>query len=508
MHDKIKSLQEIQAILEKDREEGLQVVQCHGVFDLLHPGHIRHFKQAKNQGDKLVVTVTPDRFVNKGPGRPAFNEELRLETIAALACVDYVVLNETPDAVTPIRQIKPNIYVKGMEYSDHAADVTGKIAEEVHAVEETGGRVCYTDDLVFSSSTLLNRYFSSEPPEVTEFLRHVKQLYTAEDLLKKIEDLSDLKVLVVGDAIIDEYQYVQPLGQSGKGLHMAARCLDKEVFLGGSLIIANHLAQFADNVTLLTSIGEQCPHRHFIQEMLDPNVTSEFLYVKEASTLTKRRYVLKDGKTLSKLFETYSTNDQLLSDTQTERVVNYLQSYAKDYDLVLACDFGNGFSNPAIVTALSQVPTFLAVNTQINSGNRGFHVVTHYKRADFISLNEPELRLAAHDRYTPLEGLMLEIAQKLQASSISVTRGVNGALCWSQGEAFQKVPALTTNAVDRVGAGDSYLSLASLCLAKGYPTLLASFIGSIAAAMDVQIIGNKEAVHKAPLCKYLTRLLK
>ena len=135
VHQKIKSLQEIEAILKEHRRQGLKIVQCHGVFDLLHPGHIRHFKVAKEQGDKLVVTLTSDRFVNKGPGRPVFNEDLRIESLAALEDVDYVVLNDSPDATLIIQKVKPAVYVKGAEYQLHKEDVTGKISEEVKAVE-------------------------------------------------------------------------------------------------------------------------------------------------------------------------------------------------------------------------------------------------------------------------------------------------------------------------------------------------------------------------------------
>lgn len=508
MQKKIKTLQEIQEVLEKERREGRRIVQCHGVFDLLHPGHIRHLNEAREQGDRLVVTLTPDRFVNKGPGRPAFNENLRSETLAALACVDYVVLNETPDAVHCIKKIKPSVYVKGVEYKDHANDVTGKISDESQAVEEAGGQVHYTDDIVFSSSSLLNKYFDPVSPEISEFITQLKKSFNESEIIQAIHSLTDLNVLVIGDAIIDEYQYVAPLGQSGKGLHMTARLLDKETFLGGSLIVANHVAQFAGSVTLLTSIGKNCSYLPFINQEIDPKVQAQFIELEDASTLVKKRYVLKDGKNLSKLFETYSTNDSLLNEPQTQSVNHFLQERAKEYDLVIACDFGNGFTNPQIVQAISCVPTFLAVNTQTNSGNRGFNVVTHYKRADFISLNEPELRLAAHDRNSSVASIVEKIAKQLSCKTISVTRGVGGVLSFENGTLPLKVPALTTNIVDRIGAGDSYLAIASLCLAKGCPLLLAGFLGSTAAALDIQIVGNKEPVKKAPLCKFVTRLLK
>lgn len=503
---KIIPLQDIGSVLDHDRNKGMKIVQCHGVFDLLHLGHIRHFHEAKSQGDKLVVTVTPDRFVNKGPDRPVFPEHLRLEALAALADIDYVVLNDRPDAILAILKIKPSLYVKGKEYADHAADITGKIAEEARTVESVGGRVYYTDDIVFSSSSLLNKYFDSMPKDVVEFLDELKKNYSSGQILEEIESLSNLKVLVIGDAIIDEYQYAEPMGQSGKGLHMVARCLDKDVFLGGSLIIANHLAQFAKQVMLVTALGRNCPYKSFILNQLNPKVTPHFIW--DNATLVKKRYVFKDGKTMTKLFETYSGPEEHLALNQTEEIVEFLNQHASHYDMVLACDFGNGFTNQPIINAICDVPTFLALNAQTNSGNRGLHVATNYRRADYISLNENELRLSMHDKTSSLEGLAVDICLALNASHLSITRGVNGVLCYSANGNFIRVPAFATNTIDRIGAGDSYLSLSSLCMAKGLSPVLSGFLGSLAAAICVQMVGNEKPILKEKLYKLLIRILK
>lgn len=475
---------------------------------MLHPGHIRHFKEAKAQGDLLVVSVTPDRFVNKGPGRPAFTETLRLESLAELGDIDYVVLNDMPDAISAIQKIRPSIYVKGSEYQDHAKDVTGKIAEEVLAVESLDGKIYYTDDIVFSSSSLINQYINPLSPQATEFIKNLKTHHSSEEILSQIEALSQLKVLVIGDAIIDEYQFVDPLGQSGKGLHMTARCLEKEVFLGGSLIMANHIAQFAGEVTLVTALGKECPYRGFVLQNLNSKIKLEEVLLEDASTLVKKRYVLKDGNTITKLFETYSSPECPLSLQQVEKITRLLADTGSRYDLVLACDFGNGFTNPQITDAISEVSSFLALNTQTNSGNRGFNLVTNYKRADYISLNEPEVRLAAHDRFSALEGIAADIGQLMGNAALSVTRGVRGVVCYDIHGAVTEIPALTTTSVDRIGAGDSYLSLSSLCLAKGLPLKIAGFLGSVAAAMSVQMIGNQEPIRKVPFCKFVTRLMK
>ena len=158
MNSKIINIENIKKILSEKRKYGKKIVQCHGVFDLLHVGHIRHFKEAKSLGDILVVSVTSDKFVNKGPGRPAFNELQRLEAIAALGLVDYVVLNNNPSAVQAIQQIRPNFYCKGPDYKDHTKDITNKIKRETELIKSYGGRTIYTKDITFSSSSLLNSF--------------------------------------------------------------------------------------------------------------------------------------------------------------------------------------------------------------------------------------------------------------------------------------------------------------------------------------------------------------
>ena len=505
MQNKIRELSAIGALIAQEQKLGRRVVHCHGVFDLLHPGHLRHLREAREQGDKLVVSITPDRFVNKGPNRPAFPEALRLEQLAALLFVDYVVLNDAPDAISIIQKIRPDLYVKGIEYKEHATDITGKISEEAAAVEAVGGRMYYTHDIVFSSSELINRFFDEDARRIAPFMHQLKQQISYEELLEKIDQFKHLNVLVVGDAIIDTYQYVEPLGQSGKGVHLTARLLEKEDFLGGALIIANHLSSFVQKVSLLTGVGRNCPHVTLMHAQLAANVEPHFIFFDSYPTLTKTRFVLKDGKTITKLFETYSSNSPLLEKSQIEQAMLYVESQKPD--LILACDFGNGFTNPALVQALCDHPSFLAVNTQTNSGNRGYNVVTHYSRADFISLNEPELRLAAHDRYSRLETVTSDIAEILHCPLISVTRGVEGVYLYDDKNSLS-IPALTTHSVDRVGAGDSYFALASLCAASGYSPLLTGFIGSAAAALGVQIVGNKEAIEKKALSKYMTRLMK
>jgi len=155
---RILEMSELASRIALHKSEGKTIVHCHGCFDLMHPGHIRYFQAAKMMGDVLVVTLSPDRFVDKGPGRPVFNENLRAESIAALECVDYVAINKWPTAEETLRLIRPDIYVKGQEF-ENMEDKTGKIQKEVEVIKEIGAKIRFTHEIVFSSTKLLNQYF-------------------------------------------------------------------------------------------------------------------------------------------------------------------------------------------------------------------------------------------------------------------------------------------------------------------------------------------------------------
>ncbi len=504
--EKILGLPELAARSRQFRAEGKRVVLCHGTFDLMHTGHIRYLQRAKQEGDILLVTVTADAFVNKGPGRPVFNECLRAENLAALACVDFVAINHAISAVEALHEIQPNIYAKGSDYRSHGDDVTGNIALEQAAVEAHGGHVFYTDEITFSSSSLLNSHFDVFPPEVKEFLREFRERWPENEIRQMIASLDDLKVLVVGDAIIDQYHYSTPLGQTGKGNILAVRYESEEQFAGGSIAVANHIAGFVKNVTLLTGLGKVDSHEPFIREKLLGNVNPVFFTFVDAPTVTKRRFVDSD---LAKFFEVYFYKENAVSGETEQQICQWLDANIGSYDAVIVPDFGNGFITSAMIEIFSAKAKFLAVNTQINSGNRGYHVIHRYPRVDFVSLNEPELRLAAHNRNGPLETVSGLVGERVQAKQLAVTRGTKGVMIYDRGsKVFHHVPALATRVIDRIGAGDAFLSLAGICLAKGFDAQVAAFIGSVAAAMDVQIVCYREPVSPVGLKKYVSTLLK
>ena len=485
---------------------GKTVVQAHGVFDLLHLGHIRHFEEARKMGDVLVVTLTQDQHVNKGPHRPAFSHDLRAEALAALGSVDYVAVNPAALAVEAIRRIKPDIYVKGPDYKNAAKDITGGITTEAEAVQAVGGTIRFTDDVTFSSSNLLNRHLCSLPDEVQKYLDSLRRKYSSQEVFDHLDRLSGLRVLVVGEAILDEYIYCDAIGKSAKEPIIAMRYLSRETHAGGSLAIANHLAAFCGDVGLVTYLGNTKSNEEFVRAKLKPNVHPFMIRKEDSPTIVKRRYVEKYS--VHKMLEIYEMNDDPLKPAEDEQLCKALKQMMNEYDLVIAADFGHGLITPQAVDLLCSKANFLAVNTQINAANTAFHAISKYPRADYVCIHEGEIRMDRRNRTGCLKDLVKDLAGRQSAETIMVTRGKTGTLLYSRNEGFFECPSLATKVVDRVGAGDAVLAITSACVYNRAPLDVTSFIGNLVGAQHVGVVGNSSSLDRVSVLKSIESLLK
>jgi rfaE bifunctional protein nucleotidyltransferase chain/domain len=502
---KIVSIDELAVIVGKLKSEGKSVAQCHGCFDLLHLGHIKHFESAKKAADVVVVTITPDRFVNKGPGRPVFNENLRMEAIAALQAVDYVALNKWDTAIETIRLIKPTYYVKGQDYKNREKDLTKNIYLEEEAVQSVGGSIFFTEEITFSSSTLINSHFSPFNEKVQDYLVEFKKRYTSDDVISFINGLKDAKVLVIGDTIIDEYHYCRPLGKSSKSPTISTIFLNGEAYAGGVLAIANHLEQYAGRVELVTVLGSQHTQEEIIEKNLSPGVERKFFYRNDSPTNTKRRYI--DTYLNIKLFEVTFINDKFLDHVLEGEIIDYLKTRIHDYDFILISDFGHGFITPGLQQFLQDSGKFIAVNAQTNSNNYGFNYITKYRNASYISIDEKELRLPFGDNYGKIEDLIEKLSKITGCNDITITLGQSGSLFYSSGNYYTS-PAFASSVKDSVGAGDALLSITSLLKYKEVPEELIPFIGNCMGTLAVEIIGNEHPVYKKDLTRFINHFLK
>jgi rfaE bifunctional protein nucleotidyltransferase chain/domain len=506
---KILPLRDLARHLDKIRMNK-KVVLCHGVFDLLHIGHIKYFESAKAAGDILIVTVTPDRFVNKGPNRPAFPEQLRCDAIAALGVVDYVALNEWPTAVETIQLVKPDLYAKGSEYKKAENDLTGKIVDEEKAVRGVGGSMLFTDDIVFSSSALINQFSSDFPDDTRKFFQTLAKSPGENRILSYLDNARKLKVLVIGEAILDEYNYCDMIGVATKDPAIGVRYISQERFAGGILAVANNLASFCDNIDLIAMLGQFEPEEAFIREHLAGNINPEFFYKENSPTIIKQRFVL-EGPNIQKLFEVHKINQLELSQSEQSTLNDLILSRISEYDLVLVVDFGHGFINQVTARLISEKARFLAVNTQTNSGNRGFNVISKYPKADFVCLNDLEIRLEERNNPGTVFDKVKSVGRKLSSSVTIVTQGRDGCICFHSEKGDEEifvVPAFARKVVDRIGSGDALIAVASLCAVQNAPAVITGFVGNAAASVAVSTVGHRSSIEIVSFKKYLSTLLK
>ncbi|MBI4605302.1 MAG: adenylyltransferase/cytidyltransferase family protein [Planctomycetes bacterium] len=506
MNGKIKDLDELAAILERARATGKKVVHCHGVFDLVHLGHIRHFQEARKLGDVLVVTVTADRHVNKGPHRPVFKEALRAEAIAALECVDYVAVNRWAMAVETIQMLKPHFYVKGGEFKQAWKDRTKGIVLEAEAVRAAGGELILTRDNLCSSSELINRHLPVFKRDVSEYLAGFAARHPCDEVIRHVERARPLKVLAVGEAVIDEYCYCTAIGKSSKEPALAVKKLSAERFAGGALALANDLAGFSDSVRLVTLLGEQRSREDFIRSRLAANVEPAFLLRKGSPTIVKRRFL--ERYFFSKLLEVYEINEEPLGEGEEEEMRAALLERLEGCDAVVVKDLGHGMLTEKTVRTIAERARYLAIHVQANAANLGYHGISRYPRADLVMLAENEIKLEARSRHGDLREMARRVAERLSCRRVAVTRGKSGCLCYDREEGFFEVPALATRVVDRLGGGSAFLALAALCSAAGAPMEVAAFVGNAAAAQAIAAVGHRRHIEKVRLYRQVESLLK
>jgi rfaE bifunctional protein nucleotidyltransferase chain/domain len=504
---KIKPLEELGRVAEACRTAGNKVVLAHGVFDLLHLGHLRHLEEARSHGDVLIVTLTADAFVNKGPGKPVFSEQQRAEMLSGLGIVDWVGINNAPDADPVLRAIKPDVYVKGADYRNPDDDVTGKIMHERRAVEAFGGKLIFTDDISYSSSEILNRHFDVFEPQVRDFLSRLRQDDGMAKILELIDRVSDLKVLVVGDTIIDEYRYVIPMGKSPKENMIATRFESNEIFAGGVIATANHLAGICGQVDVLTSLGDDPGDEELIRSSLHPNLNLTRINRRKTPTTRKIRFI--DSSYFRKLFEVYHFDDAPMPAILQQEFDDIVAEKIAEYDMVLVNDFGHGLIASTTIKLLSKRAKFLAVNAQSNSANFGFNLVTRYPRANLVCIDTPEARLAVGSQFMEASEMVgRALPALIDSDRIILTLGKGGCSTWQRGEDVQSVPAFANSVVDLVGAGDAFLATSAPLAAVGGSMRQIGFVGNVAGALKVGIIGHRTSIDKAALVKSITGLLK
>jgi cytidyltransferase-like protein len=480
--DKIVTIAELRGIRERLRDR--RIIHCHGSFDLVHPGHLSHFEEARALGDLLVVTLTGDRHITKKRS-VTFSEDQRARQVAGLEIVDYVAVIQEPTALSAIEALQPDVYVKGPEYADLTLDKSRSIYHEMRVLERYGGRMHFTAGETFSS-TKLSHFLLAAPDGAQRdpLLRNdrirfkdISSLgFTLDQLKQFLARAAPLRVCVIGETIVDEWVDVTLTNLSTQSRCVAGLETARVKQIGGAGIIARHLANFVSEVHCFTNgPAADAP----------PNLHQTALAEGE---LVETRFV--DSETGRPVFKSKSMT---LADARWDRLPRF-----DEYEVVLIADYGHGLLDASALNRriAERQHASVAAMAQVNSSNYGYNLPIKYVGADYCSLNRTEAELCLHERQLPLEELVERAARLLRCDSVSVTDGDHGVVVAQNGARFA-LPSLSVSVVDTIGCGDAYFALSSLAVRLNLPASLVALVGSIGAAAMTQRRCNESAVTEA-----------
>lgn len=480
---------------------------CHGVFDLVHYGHILHFRSAKKISEILIVSITRDKFIKKGINGPLFNEIQRMNYLSEIEMVDYVYLCETESALDSIKYIKPNFYIKGPDYADNTLDKTKKILLEKKIVQKYGGKIFYTKDKKFSSSSIINeRNLFTLSDEQFLFLNQIKKKYGYDYIKEKIDNFKKLKVSVVGELIFDEYCFGNVIGKAGKEPHLVLKEEKTEMYVGGTGAVARHISSFVKEVFLIAPFGHENYLKRLLSKSLSTNIKTTFFKLhNEFSSIIKKRFI--DIASNYKMFGSYKL-PYTLGKKLNNNIYTKIKKNIQISDLLILCDYGHNFIDQSLTNLIFQQKIFLALNIQLNSANRGLNLLSKYRSINALIINERELRQQAKNEFVDINKMAQNLMSQNKIENLIITKGNKGAKLFCANHEPIFCPAFSLEAIDKVGAGDSMLSLCALGIKQNLEPDIVLFLGSVAAAISVRNIGNKHAINFEEIDRTVEYMLK
>jgi bifunctional ADP-heptose synthase (sugar kinase/adenylyltransferase) len=483
---KIKTPQELRQLIGPP-PRAKRVIMCHGVFDVVHPGHVRHLLYAKSKADVLVGSVTADRHITKGVHRPHVPEDLRAVNLAAFEMVDYVVIDPNEKPLENLAIIQPDYFAKGFEYN--AAGLSPKTAEEEDVVKAYGGELLFTPgDIVYSSSALINL----APPAVKmEKLQLLMERFglTFQDFRDVVGKMAGFRVHVVGDTIVDSYTHCAMIGGQTKTPTMSVLYERKVDYVGGAGIVAKHLVAAGAKVTFSTVLGDDALKDFTLNDLEAAGIDVQAVIDKSRPTVNKNAIVVGGYR----LLKVDTLDNRSISDTVLGAISNATRTVPTD--AVVFSDFRHGiFNRRTIPDLIAAIPhgVFRVADSQVASrwGN-----ITEFKEFDLITPNEREARFALADQDSGIRPLASSLYDETRCKLLMLKLGERGVLACRDSDhealdSFFVIDSFVDNLVDAVGAGDALLAYSTLAMLVSRNDAVATTLGTIAAACECEYDGN------------------
>jgi len=481
---KIKKVEEISKIVGKFNSRKKKISMCHGVFDIVHPGHVRHLFYAKSKADILVVSITADQHISKGHHRPHVPEKLRALNLAAFEMVDYVIIDKNKTPLTNIKKIKPNYFAKGFEYGKN--NMPKETISEINEIKKFGGSMIFTPgDLVLSSTKILETSLPNLHLEKLLVTMDNNSI-TFEDLKNTLKHLNKFKVHVVGDTIIDTYTNTSLIGGQVKTPTFSVLYHNDKKYLGGAGIVSKHLKSAGADVTFTTILGKDELNKFVVEDCKKNKIKINFISEKNRPTTNKNVFIA-GGYRLLKV----DTLDNKPIEDLTINKISKLIAKIK-CDAIIFSDFRHGIFNEKTIKLFSskiKKNVFKVADSQVATrwGN-----ISEFTNFDLITPNEREARFCLADQDSSIGVLSAKLRDTTKFKNLILKLGSKGVLCVGKKNSDQyfNFDSFAENVLDPVGAGDALLSYATLVYLKTKSLAKAGLIGSIAAACECEKDGN------------------
>ena len=459
-----------------------QTVFVSGTFNVLHPGHLRLLKFAKASGERLVVGVLTDRVAGSAAHVP---QDFRLEAVKMNGLVDEAFLIDSP-VEEVILKLKPALVVKGKEHKSHENP-------EQKAVDSYGGKLLFSSgDVVFSSLDLIRREMASQEQKSISLPKQFmsRRKVTAKSLIDVMQKFKGLKVVVVGDVIVDEYISCDPLGMSEEDPTIVVTPISSRTFIGGAAIVAAHTTSLGANVKFFSVVGDDASAKFCRDELSKFGVEHHLLVDDSRPTTLKQRFRSR-SKTLLRVSH---LAQRLIDESFQNELATKLAKACSDADLLIFSDFNYGTLPQGVVDQITAIAaknkTKIVADSQSSSQ---IGDISRFKNVDLLTPTEREARLALRNTEDGLVVIAELVCVAANAGAAIVKLGEQGVLLHARkGKTFEtdQIPALNSAPQDVAGAGDCMLVASSLALTVGANMWEAGLLGSLAAAIQVGRVGN------------------
>jgi len=485
---KIKSVPELCAAV-GPRPRAKKVIMCHGTFDIVHPGHIRHLMYAKSKADILVASLTADEHITKANYRPYLPDAMRALNLAALEMVDYVVIDHKPKPLENLLVIQPDYFAKGYEYSDGSIDP--RTQEEIDVLSRYGGEFLLTPgDVVYSSSKIIEESPPNLASEKLTFLLDGENLDFG-DLRHPFEQFAGLKVHVIGDTIIDTHTYTTLIGGNAKTPTFSVRYGDHTDFVGGAGIVAKHLRAAGADVSLTTIMGDDALKNFALDDLKRTGVKVNAVVDSTRPTTNKNTYIAGNYR----LLKVDTLDNRTISGRTLNDVREHVASTAAD--VIICSDFRHGIFNRETIPRLLEIMPSGALKVADSQVASRWGNVLDFRDFDLITPNEREARFALGDQDSVVRPLGLHLYREARCKLLILKLGERGLITFrgvprdeQDVRAFFVVDSFADRVIDAVGAGDALLAYSSMVMAINDNPVIASVLGAMAAACECEIDGN------------------